>query len=82
VSANCAYSFADLFRAAFGREPLRDELDKLYALPQTERNRVVREWAEKAGWTTEAIRGTDGVMYTSFGPPPLYPPKEELWGDK
>ncbi|MCC6476455.1 hypothetical protein IT157_05300 [bacterium] len=67
MTNHCCYSFADLFRAAFGREPEQTELDQLYALSQDERNRVVKEWAALADWETREVVGTDGVMYVSFG---------------
>lgn len=68
MPTSCSYSFSDLFCAAFHRPPTTLELKDLYALPQAERNRVVREWAAQAGWITEDVRGSDGIRYTSFGP--------------
>jgi len=68
VPTNCVYSFADLYRAAQGRAPSREELQDLYSLPQELRNEVVRQWARQAGWVTEDVRGGDGLVYTSFGP--------------
>lgn len=68
MKLECAYSFADLFTAAFGRAPTQDELAALYVLSQTERNAQVQQWAEQAGWGTEDRIGTDGVVYTAFCP--------------
>ena len=65
---NCLYSFADLFEAAFERKPDRTELASLNGLSQTERNRLVSVWAARAEWLTKDVRGTDGVVYTSFWP--------------
>ncbi|MBK6912010.1 MAG: hypothetical protein IPH10_13950 [bacterium] len=68
MSSHCAYSFADLYRAAYGGEPTREQLQELYALAQEQRNAVVREWVKRAGWETVDVRGTDGEVYASFGP--------------
>ncbi|MBK6765533.1 MAG: hypothetical protein IPG71_04160 [bacterium] len=68
MSSHCTYSFADLYQAAFGVPPERAALEELYALTQTERNIVVRDWARRAEWETFDIVGTDGVTYASFGP--------------
>lgn len=68
MTNNCLYSFADLFEAAFERKADSTELASLYSLPQEERNRLVSVWAAEAGWLTKDVRGTDGVIYTSFWP--------------
>jgi len=68
VPNNCAYSFADLFQAAHGRAPSREELQDLYSLPQDLRNETVERWAKQAGWVSEDVRGGDGVIYASFSP--------------
>lgn len=68
MKLECAYSFGDLYTAAFGRSPKRAELDALYALSQADRNVQVGEWARQAGWGTEQRVGTDGVVYTAFCP--------------
>lgn len=68
MKLECAYSFADLYTAAFGQEPEQRELGALYALSQTERNRRVHAWAEQAGWGTEERIGSDGVVYLAFCP--------------
>lgn len=68
MSIECAYSFKDLFEAAFHREPTEDELGNLYALPQSQRNRQVREWAALAQWETRERVGFDGQDYIAFAP--------------
>lgn len=68
MSSHCAFSFADLYRAAFRAEPTREQLAELYAFTQEQRNTVVREWVKLAEWETTDVRGTDGVLYASFGP--------------
>lgn len=68
MKLECAYSFADLYTAAFGKAPTSEELADLYALSQTQRNHVVKGWADKAHWGTEERVGSDGVTYTAFCP--------------
>jgi hypothetical protein len=68
MSSNCNYSFADLYRAAFGRAAEPHELAALYALSRAEINATVREWAQRAGWRTRELRGTDGETYLAFWP--------------
>lgn len=68
MKLECAYSFADLYTAAFGKKPEQAELDALYALSQTERNGQVEVWAQRAGWGTEPRVGSDGVIYIAFCP--------------
>jgi len=68
MSSHCAYSFADLYEAAFGARPARAALEELYALSQDERNIIVRDWVRRAEWETFDVLGTDGVVYASFGP--------------
>ncbi len=64
----CAYSFKDLFVAAHSIEPNEAELLALYDLPQEERNEVVSQWAEKAGWQVRQRTGSDGKEYLAFAP--------------
>lgn len=64
----CRYSFDDLHNARFGRVMTISEKQNLFTLSQDERNRVVGEWAEKAGWLTQDVVGDNGVMYRSFMP--------------
>lgn len=68
MSSHCAFSFADLYEAAFGVKPSKAALDELYALTQDERNIVVRDWVRRAEWESFDVTGTDGVVYASFGP--------------
>lgn len=68
MNPECAYSFKDLYNAAFGKPPTEVELSALYALPQEERNHVVKDWARQAGWGTKERMGSDGVRYTAFCP--------------
>lgn len=68
MKLECAYSFADLYTAAFGQKPEQAELHALYALNQTERNKQVQVWAKQAGWGTEERIGSDGVVYLAFCP--------------
>jgi len=68
MAIECAFSFADLFRAAQNREPTEQELVALYALPQDLRNEKVQRWAQTAGWETRARVGTDGQTYLAFAP--------------
>ncbi len=64
----CAYSFADLHRAAFGRLPSAEEQRRFSALSQPQRNELVRDWARKAGWETRDKTGSDGQLYAAFAP--------------
>ena len=64
----CAYSFADLYKAAFGQEPGQQELLDLYAKSQAERNEIVGQWATRAGWQTKTRTGSDGQEYSAFAP--------------
>jgi hypothetical protein len=69
MNTYCDYSFADLFRAAHGREPEPAELEELYAKPRSEINQTVLEWAGQAGWRTREMKGRDGEVYVAFWPP-------------
>ncbi|MCL5436013.1 MAG: hypothetical protein M1275_02940 [Patescibacteria group bacterium] len=64
----CAYSFADLYRAAFGKTPEPKFLVELFSKPRPEINRTVAEWAKAAGWKTEMKKSADGQEYLAFGP--------------
>jgi hypothetical protein len=64
----CAFSFADLYEAAFDRLPEDKELEDLYALPNVEKNKIVGEWAKHAGWSTDERLGDDGETYLAFWP--------------
>ncbi len=62
----CGYSFSDLYRAAYGRDPDPEELERLYRLPRAAINATVREWAQLAGWETREVVGSDGEVYVGF----------------
>jgi hypothetical protein len=64
----CNYSFTDLYIAAFGRTPSEEELLNFGKISQFERNILVKQWAEKAGWEVKDKIGTDGQVYTAFAP--------------
>lgn len=68
MNSYCDFSFADLFRAAHGRDATQHELQELYANPRAEINRIVEEWARLAGWKTKAMQGRDGETYMAFWP--------------
>lgn len=68
MAIECAFSFRDLFIAAYGREPDGRELQLLYALSQEERNKTVKRWAKKADWEVTERTGSDGVTYLAFAP--------------
>lgn len=66
ITRSCQFSFGDLYQARFGRHFSVQEKARLYALPQTERNNIVRRWAAEANWLSEDRVGLDGVVYTAF----------------
>lgn len=68
MAIECAYSFSDLFLAANKKSPTSEELDVLYALPQNERNKTVKIWAQIAGWEIKERLGHDGQIYFAFAP--------------
>lgn len=68
MGIECAYSYSDLFYAAYGRMPNSDELSKMATLTQTERNRYVKELARAASWQTQDKVGSDLQIYTAFAP--------------
>lgn len=41
---------------------------KLFAMPQADRNEIVGKWAQKAGWAIEDRVGSDNVIYRAFWP--------------
>ncbi len=63
----CAYSFADLFKAAFGRQATERENTQFAALTQDERNERVKELAKIADWRTENVTTGEG-MFVAFWP--------------
>ena len=63
----CKYSFKDLLLAT--NKPVdKQSLDSLYNISQTNRNRMVKELCNKAGWYFEDVKGSDGIIYTAFSP--------------
>jgi hypothetical protein len=68
MGIECAYSFTDLYQAAFGRLPSREEMVAFGSVNQESRNAQVREWARIAGWETKDKNGSDGRVYTAFAP--------------
>ena len=68
MSSHCDYSFADLYRAAYGREPDARELAELFGRSRAEINAVVKGWAEQAGWRTREVIGSDGATYVAYWP--------------
>lgn len=68
MGIECAYSFLDLYKAAFGKSPALKEKIKLQTLSQDEINQLVKDWAEKANWKTRNKKGADGIIYLSFHP--------------
>jgi hypothetical protein len=68
MAIECAYSFRDLYTAAHKREPGQKELQSLYALPQSEKNAVIKRWAQLAGWEVKERIGVGGIIYTAFAP--------------
>lgn len=67
MARHCDMSFADLYRAAHGRDWSADEERGFSALTQEERNEMVRTLAHRAGDVrTEDQVGSDGAIYTAF----------------
>lgn len=64
----CNYSFDDLYFAAYKKSLSASEKERLKKLPQKNINSLVKEWAQKAGWSTKEKRGVDNKIYTSFYP--------------
>ncbi len=64
----CAYSFKDLYKAAFSQEISEEKWVQFGKISQDERNKLVRRWAQKAGWEIKDKPGTDGLTYTAFCP--------------
>lgn len=64
----CKYSFYDLFRAAYKKEPTIEEIAHFENLSQEEKNDQIKVWAHDADWDTQDIQGDDGVMYRAFAP--------------
>jgi hypothetical protein len=68
MGIECAYSFEDLYRAAYGKSLSLKEKNKLQNISQEKINSLVLAWAEKAGWKTNKKIGKDNKIYLSFYP--------------
>ena len=68
MGIECSYSFNDLYFAAYGESMEREVEQRLYSVDQSERNSMVAEWAEDAGWETTKRAGSDGNVYLAFCP--------------
>lgn len=68
MAIECAYSFTDLYRAAFGREPDAIAMAEFGRSSRQQRNTLVTRWAQLAGWETKDKVGSDGQVYTAFAP--------------
>lgn len=68
MGIECAYSFDDLYKAAFGKNLDLKEKAELQKLPQEEINILVSKWAQQAGWRTRKKKGTENITYLSFYP--------------
>lgn len=68
IDRSCCFSFDDLFEAVHRRVMSEMERRELYALPQDQRNRWVRDMVARTGggFACEDRRGSDGVIYTAF----------------
>ncbi|MBI3421266.1 MAG: hypothetical protein HY006_04320 [Candidatus Sungbacteria bacterium] len=71
MSKECAYSFDDLFLAAYHRTMSHDEKTTLSEMTQLERNALVCIWAAQAHWHVRDRLGTDGNEYVAFAPFPF-----------
>lgn len=68
MGIECAYSFEELYKAAFGRSLTKKEKLEFQESSQEEINNLVLVWAQKAKWTTDKRSGTDGREYIAFYP--------------
>lgn len=68
IGIECAYSFEDLYRAAFGKSLKPQEKFELQNLSQEKINTLVSLWAQKAQWKTHKKKGSDKKVYLSFHP--------------
>ena len=66
MNKECAFGFADLYRAAFGVDMRSEEQNEFSKLPQEHVNELVSRWARIAHWHTEERMGTDGKLYIAF----------------
>lgn len=68
MNTECNYSYADLYRSAYGKNPTELILKKFTQLPQSGKNNLVKKWAKKAKWQTRRRKGYDGKLYIAFAP--------------
>lgn len=68
MGIECAYSFDDLYKAAFGKNLTKKEKLEFQKLSQKEINSLVLNWAQKTNWITLEKKGVDGKIYISFHP--------------
>lgn len=68
MDLSCNFSFWDLHKAVFGKNPTSKFKKEFMNLPQDEINECVKDWASKAKWRTEKRRGTDNKIYIAFFP--------------
>lgn len=68
MQTQCAYSFLDLYQAAFGIDFHNFDSIKFSGLSQSKKNEKVRQWAALAGWQTLDRIGSDGQLYVAFAP--------------
>ncbi len=68
MAIECVFSFNDLYKAAFGKQPGELELKSFTSLNQKQRNGLVEKWARQAGWQTKEKLGSDGKIYLAFAP--------------
>ena len=70
LSNPCKYSFKNLVDAAKSNSNFAHEynLQLLYTLTQSERNKAVKILCNQAGWFYQDIIGKDGILYTAFSP--------------
>jgi hypothetical protein len=64
----CDYSFDMLYKAAFGKSISQKKKQQLQNLAQENVNKLVAEWAQKAGWKTQEKIGEDNALYLAFYP--------------
>lgn len=68
MGIECAYSFDDLYKAAYGKNLKANEKAELQNLSQEKINEFVEIWAQKARWKTCKKKGSDNKIYLSFHP--------------
>ncbi len=68
MDISCNFSFWDLYKAAFKKNPSKKLKKDFQNLSQIEINKHVLIWAKKAGWQTEERIGSDKKIYLAFFP--------------